>query len=61
MLGEAQALDPANAEIYLSMGDGLRDTGRKEEAVAAYRKFLELDADSPMRPVAERFIELLSG
>ncbi|MEX0405091.1 tetratricopeptide repeat protein [Aquibium sp. LZ166] len=61
VLGEAQALDPANAEIYLSMGDGLRDTGRKEEAVAAYRKFLELDTDSPMRPVAEKFIELLSG
>ncbi|APH72801.1 tetratricopeptide repeat protein [Aquibium oceanicum] len=61
VLGDAQALDPANAEVYLSMGDSLRDTGRKQEAVAAYRKFLELDTDSPMRAVAERFIELLSG
>ena len=62
MLEKAKALAPANADIYMSMGDSYRDTGRKEEAVAAYRKFLELDTgQSPMRPVAERFIELLSG
>ena len=59
---KARVLQPANADIYMSMGDSYRDTGRKEDAVAAYRKFLELDTgQSPMRPVAERFIELLSG
>ncbi len=61
ILAEAERLDPGNANVHLSMADSLRDTGRKEEAIAAYRKFLELDKDSPMRPVAERFIEILSG
>lgn len=61
-LETAVKLDPQDANIYLAMGDAYRDTGRKAEAVAAYRKFLDLDKDgSPMRPVAERFIQLLSG
>lgn len=58
----ALALDPAYAELHLTRADNLRDLGRNDEAVAAYRKFLELDKqNSVMRPVAEKFIELLSG
>lgn len=62
ILLEAEKLAPENADIQMSIGDSYRDTGRKPEAIAAYRKFLDLaDADAFMRPVAERFIELLSG
>ncbi len=60
-LEEARRLAPDNGEVYLSLGDSFRDLDRKPEAVAAYRKFLELDKDSVMRPLAERFIQLLSG
>jgi tetratricopeptide (TPR) repeat protein len=60
-LPKALALAPDDASIFLAMANAYRDTDRKAEAVAAYRKFLELDKDdSPMRPVAERFIEILS-
>lgn len=61
VLSEAVRLAPARGDVHMSMGDSLRDLGRKDEAISAYRKFLELDGDSIMRPVAERFIELLSG
>ncbi|MBN9072791.1 MAG: tetratricopeptide repeat protein [Rhizobiales bacterium] len=58
----ALALDPTNADLYMIQANGLRDLGRKPEAVAAYRKFLEFDRqNSVMRPVAEKFIELLSA
>lgn len=58
----ALAVDPAYAELYLTRANSLRDLDRKEEAIAAYKKFLELDKqNSVMRPVAEKFIELLSG
>ena len=60
VLEAAVKLAPKNADIHLSLADSLRDLGRKSEAIAAYRKFLELDADSLMRPIAERWIELLS-
>lgn len=61
-LTEAQKLAPDNADVWMSLGDGYRDTGRNAQAVAAYRKFLDLaQPDAFMRPVAERFIELLSG
>lgn len=54
-------LTPDDPEIYIAMANGYRDTGRKAEAVAAYRRFLEVDkSDDPMRPIAERFIEILS-
>ncbi|QDY99339.1 tetratricopeptide repeat protein [Nitratireductor mangrovi] len=61
VLGEAMRLAPNRAEIHMALGDSYRDTGSKAEAIAAYRKFLELDQNSLMRPVAERFIALLSG
>ncbi|MDP3897200.1 MAG: tetratricopeptide repeat protein, partial [Mesorhizobium sp.] len=62
LLLEAEKLAPGNADIQMSIGDSYRDTGRKPEAIAAYRRYLDLaDADAFMRPVAERFIELLSG
>lgn len=58
----AVGLAPKDAEIHLALGNALRDLDRKAEAVAAYRKFLALDnTDSPMRPIAQRWIELLSG
>jgi tetratricopeptide (TPR) repeat protein len=61
-LDEARKLDPANADVWMSLGDSYRDTGRNPDAVAAYKKYLELATpDAFMRPVAERFIELLSG
>lgn len=61
VLAEAEALAPADGEIQRIRGDSLRESGRKEEAIAAYRKFLELDRESLMRPIVERYIELLSG
>jgi tetratricopeptide (TPR) repeat protein len=59
---EAQKLAPDNSDVWMSLGDTYRDTGNKPEAIAAYRKFLDLaKPDAFMRPVAERFIKLLSG
>ena len=59
---EARTLAPDNADIWMSLGDGYRETGKNAEAVVAYRKFLDLaKPDAFMRPVAERFIALLSG
>ncbi len=59
---EARKLAPENADVWMSLGDTYRDTGHNADAVAAYRKYLELaKPDDFMRPVAERFIELLSG
>ena len=61
-LEKARALDPANADVMLSIADVHRDAGRNPQAVAAYKAFLELDkGDSPMRAIAERYIELLSN
>ena len=54
----AGRIEPDLYEFHLSY----RDLGLKPEAIAAYRKFLELaPADAPMRPVAEQFIKLLSS
>ncbi len=62
LLLEAERLAPSNPDIQMSMGDVYRDTGRKPEAIGAYKKYLDLAAaDAIMRPVAERFIELLSA
>ncbi|MDN2583833.1 tetratricopeptide repeat protein [Aquibium sp. ELW1220] len=62
LLIEAESLAPADPDIQMSIGDVYRDLGRMQQAVAAYRKFLELAAaDAVMRPVAERFIALLSA
>ena len=60
-LAEAARLDPAYADPHMAMGDVHRDSGRPAEAIAAYRKFLELDKGSPMRVVAERYVELLTA
>lgn len=61
-LGKAAELAPKNADIQMSIADVHRDAGRKPEAIAAYKRYLELaKADAMMRPIAERFIELLSG
>lgn len=58
----ALALEPTNADLYMVQANSLRDLGRKADAIAAYRKFLEFDKqNSIMRPVAEKFIELLSA
>jgi len=54
-------LAPEDAKIHMAMANAYRDTDRKAEAVAAYRKFLEVDkSEDPLRPIAERFIEILS-
>ncbi len=59
---ETRRLSPDSADAWMSTANSYRDMGRKEDAVAAYRKYLELaKPDDIMRPVAERFIELLSG
>ncbi|WP_027061745.1 tetratricopeptide repeat protein [Mesorhizobium loti] len=61
-LDTAVKLAPDKADIYSALGDSYRDTGRKPEAIAAYKKFLELDkTNSPTRPIVQRFIEILSG
>ncbi|MBX3568405.1 MAG: tetratricopeptide repeat protein [Rhizobiaceae bacterium] len=61
-LETASSLAPELADPQLALGNAFRDLGRKPEAIAAYRKFLELDTTgSPMRAIAERFIEILSG
>jgi tetratricopeptide (TPR) repeat protein len=61
-LDTAEKLDPGKAEIYSALGDSFRDTGRKADAIAAYRKYLELDtSNGPMRTVIQRFIDMLSG
>lgn len=58
----ALAIEPANADLYLVRANALRDLDRKPEAIEAYRRFLELDKNnSVMRPVAEKFIEILSA
>ena len=58
-LAEALRLDPEYADAYMSIGDSQRSLGRTTEAIAAYRKFLAFDGDSPMRTVAQRYIEIL--
>lgn len=61
-LGKAAELAPKNADVQMSIADVHRDAGRKPEAIAAYKRYLELAAaDAIMRPVAERFIQILSG
>ncbi|MEO5756714.1 MAG: tetratricopeptide repeat protein, partial [Mesorhizobium sp.] len=61
-LDTAVKLAPDNAEIYSALGDSYRGADRKPEAIAAYKKFLELDkTNAPSRPIIQRFIEILSG
>ncbi|HHZ10078.1 MAG TPA: tetratricopeptide repeat protein [Rhizobiales bacterium] len=60
-LAEALRLDPAFADAYMSTGDSHRSLGNRVEAIAAYRKFLAFENGSPMRVVAERYIDLLTG
>lgn len=59
-LAEALRLDPAFADAYMSIGDSYRSLGNRAEAIAAYRKFLEFENGSPMRLVAERYIDMLT-
>ena len=59
-LAEVLRLDPAFADAYMSIGDSHRNLGNKAEAIAAYRKFLEFENGSPMRVVAERYIDILT-
>jgi tetratricopeptide (TPR) repeat protein len=59
-LEAALGFEPANPVTVMAMADAYRDLGRTGEAVEAYRKFLELDKESLMRPVAEQWIKLLS-
>jgi len=59
-LAEALRLDPEYADAYMSIGDSHRSLGRDAEAIAAYRRFLAFGGDSPMRAVAQRYIEILS-
>jgi tetratricopeptide (TPR) repeat protein len=61
-LDAAVKLAPDKADIYSALGDSYRDTDRKPEAIAAYKKFLELDkSNSSTRPLIQRFIDILSG
>lgn len=61
-INAAIAIEPTNADLYMIQANSLRDLGRKQEAVAAYRKFLDFDKqNSVMRPIAEKFIEILSA
>lgn len=59
-LAEALRLDPAFVDAYMSIGDSYRSLGNRAEAIAAYRKFLEFENGSPMRLVAERYIDMLT-
>lgn len=62
VLLEAERLAPQDADVAMAMADCYRDLGRNDEAIAYYRRFLELDEDNVgMRAIAERFIELLAG
>ena len=61
-LGAASSSDADGAEIHMAIGDSLRALNRNSEAVAAYKKFLELDrADSIYRGIAQAWITELSG
>lgn len=59
-LSEALRLDPEYADVYMSIGDSYRSLGRTAEAIAAYRRYLDFGGESPMRIVAQRYIELLA-
>lgn len=58
-LAEALRLDPNYADAYMSIGDSQRSLGHDAGALAAYRTYLELPGNSPMRAVAQRYIEIL--
>lgn len=60
VLDEAVRLAPLDAAIRMAMGDAYRDLGRKPEAIEAYKRFIELDPGSILRPLAEGFIRTLS-
>lgn len=60
-LARALPLSPGNAAIQMSFGDNLRMLGRKEDAIAAYRKYLEMEKEAPMRSIAEAWIRILEA
>lgn len=61
VLDEAERVDANSAAVAIAKADCYRDLGRNADAIAYYRRFLELDTENSfMRPVAERFIALLS-
>lgn len=60
-LRTALAASPDDAAVHLALGHSLRELGRQNEAIAAYRRYLDLDPEGLMRPLAEQYIALLSG
>src|SRR5438874_743546 len=43
MINRALAIAPRSAASYNALGDALRSMGRRDEALAAYRRTIELD------------------
>ena len=60
LLEEATKTWASAGDLFMALGDSYRETNQGERAISAYRRFLELDNESPMRAVAQRHIELLS-
>lgn len=56
-----EKLDPARIQVYMNEGSALEALGRKEEAVAAYRKFLELAPDHRDADYARRRLAALGA
>lgn len=62
VLETARGLQSGRADIYFALGDTLRALGRKTEAIAAYRRFLDLEkANAVYRDMAAVWIKNLSG
>lgn len=55
-LEKAVALDPERAVAWLNLGDSLAALGRDAEATDAYRRYLGMVPDSPVRERLERWL-----
>jgi len=56
-LTEAQAISPNQADIYFNVGYSQDALGRREEADAAWRRFLDLARDKPRFAKQRAFVE----
>jgi tetratricopeptide (TPR) repeat protein len=58
LLDQGQALDPGDGGIFIVKGDLLKDTGRAPEALAAYRRAMEIDPYRTTAAARARIAEL---
>jgi peptidoglycan/xylan/chitin deacetylase (PgdA/CDA1 family)/Flp pilus assembly protein TadD len=58
---KTKELDPARIQVYMNEGSAFEALGRKEEAAASYRKFLELAPDHRDAGYARRRLEALAA